>query len=66
MAISVTKFQLVQERLGWGNTELARRLGVHPNSIVNWRNGSRVPEPVMRCMELWAEVKGMHDRVFNG
>lgn len=51
-------FSRLKERCGLSNVEVAKRLGVHPNTVSQWATGARdVPGPVRAYLELYASVK---------
>lgn len=46
--------------LGWSKAELARRLGIHPNSVSKW---DRPPQYAMAYVRLALEVRAFCKRV---
>ena len=40
--------------LGWSQTELAQRVGVHPNTVLGWEKGARPrPKQIAKLAELF-------------
>ena len=46
--------------LGWSQNDLARRIGVHRNSVSAWARGSaKLPGPVRAYLDLVLRIKGL-------
>lgn len=49
--MTASEFAAERSRLGWSQSELADRLGVHVRTIGKWERGERgIPEPVARLL----------------
>ena len=59
------RFRARQKELGMTNTEMARFLDVHVNSIGNWRRGEKPPRAVLICMHLLKLVQDHHRKAFE-
>ncbi len=42
--------------LHWSHSDLARELSVHRTQVVRWANGSRIPDRVVRWLEMLAAM----------
>jgi DNA-binding transcriptional regulator YiaG len=52
------EFKSGRNAIGLTQTELARRLGVHPLTVSRWERGFvSIPNPVEKLMHLWAKAR---------
>ena len=42
---------------GFNQSELAKRISVHPNTVSKWANGARMPGSVIAYLKLYADVR---------
>lgn len=47
--------------LRWSQTELARRVRVHPSSVTRWINEDNVPGPVVAYLDLARQMRKLTD-----
>lgn len=53
--------------VGWSQREIARRVGIHPNTANDWAKGrSAVPKWVGSYLGLVRDVKGLASRLEKG
>ena len=51
------EFKSGRSVIGLTQTELARRLGVHPLTVSRWERGFvSIPNPVDKLMQLWVKA----------
>jgi DNA-binding transcriptional regulator YiaG len=56
--MSPEEFKSGRSAIGLTQTELARRLGVHPLTVSRWERGfSLIPNPVEKLMQLWVKAR---------
>ena len=53
------RFRYLLGRAGMTQVELARRLGVHPNTVSQWAGGKRMPGPAMAYLKLYGQIKDL-------
>ena len=55
-------FNLMRDT-GFSQSELARRVSVHPNTVSKWSTGqSRMPGAVIAYLKLYRDVKALIER----
>ena len=56
--MSPEEFKSGRSTIGLTQTELARRLGVHPMTVSRWERGFvSIPSPVEKLMQLWVKAR---------
>jgi DNA-binding transcriptional regulator YiaG len=57
------EFKSGRGAIGLTQTELARRLGVHPLTVSRWERGLvSIPNPVGKLMQVWVKAAGRRSR----
>ena len=57
--MKTNQFGLLIAACGMTQSELAKRLGIHPNTVTNWAKGKPMPGPAVAYMRLYAKVKDL-------
>lgn len=52
------RFKQIRRKLGLSQSQLAKLLGVWPNTVAHWDRGDKpIPGPIELCMKLLLEKK---------
>lgn len=55
--MNVDEFKAALDFLGWSQAELARRLGLHYNSVSKWVSSGNIPDYVAEYLRV---MTGLH------